>query len=290
MDIEEPTYRVIEGDNLAVLRALPAGCVDLVYLDPPFNTGARQRLRSLAMSAVPEAEAADPGVSRGFGGRPYRASVRSSASYADQYDDYLAFLLPRLTEIRRVLRATGSMYLHLDPRESHYAKVACDQLFGRDSFINEVIWAYDFGGRGLRRWPAKHDTILWYAKEASSYYFDLSASDRLPYLAPGLVGAEKSARGKTPTDVWWSTIVPTSGHERTGYPTQKPLSILRRIVASSCPPGGLVLDPFAGSGTTGAAAAELSRRFLLIDQNPQAIAVMRRRFAALPVSFESPPA
>lgn len=286
MESDEPVGRVISGDNLAVLAGVADGCIDLAYLDPPFNTGATRNLRSLSVSAVPESEAGNSGVRRGFGGRSYRTAVRSQASYADRYDDYLGFLAPRLAEIRRVLAPTGSMYLHLDPRESHYAKVALDELFGRDCFLNELIWAYDFGGRGTRRWPAKHDVILWYARVPDGQYFDLAASDRLPYLAPALVGATKAARGKTPTDVWWSTIVPTGGHERTGYPTQKPLAILRRIVISSSPPGGLVLDPFAGSGTTGAAAAEAGRRFLLIDSNPAAIAVMRRRFAGLEVSFE----
>ena len=264
--------RIVLADNLTVLKSLPDGSIDLVYIDPPFNTGKRQTLRRLR--TVHDEEAGDR---TGFGGRRYRTIQLGSASYLDVHDDYLDFLEPRLVEIRRVLRPSGSLYLHLDYREVHYAKVLADALFGRESFLNEVIWAYDYGARTTRRWPAKHDSILVYVKDPERYWFDAEAVDRIPYMAPGLVGAEKAARGKLPTDTWWQTIVPTGGFERTGYPTQKPVAVLRRIVAASCPAGGLVADFFAGSGTAGAAALELGRRFLLVDSNPDAVAVMARR-------------
>jgi site-specific DNA-methyltransferase (adenine-specific) len=210
-----------------------------------------------------------------------------SSSYLDVFDDYLEFLEPRLREFRRVLKPTGTLYVHLDYREVHYCKVLLDGIFGRACFLNEVIWSYDYGGRTRRRWPPKHDTILVYVQDPKQYYFDADAAERIPYMAPGLVGAEKAAIGKRPTDSWWHTIVPPGGKERTGYPTQKPLGILRRIVRTSSPPGGLVADFFAGSGTTGIAAYESGRAFVLVDDSPEAAAVMRRRFAAIPdVSYE----
>jgi site-specific DNA-methyltransferase (adenine-specific) len=222
----------------------------------------------------------DPAGDRtGFQGQRYLTLRLGSTSYVDVHDDYLAFLEPRLREFSRVLKPTGSVYVHLDFREVHYCKVLLDTIFGRECFLNEIVWAYDYGGRTRRRWPPKHDTILMYVKDPRQYYFDLETVDRIPYLAPGLVGPEKAARGKTPTDTWWQTIVPTNGRERTGYPTQKPLAILRRIVQASSPPGGLVADFFAGSGTTGAACLALDRRFLLVDNSPDAVRVMRQRFA-----------
>jgi site-specific DNA-methyltransferase (adenine-specific) len=276
--------RVVLADNLDVLRSLPDGSIDLVYVDPPFNTGKRQTLRRLRTVADPEG-----GDRTGFGGRRYRSIELGSQSWLDVSDDYLDFLEPRLAEIRRVLCPAGSLYLHLDYREVHYARVLCDAIFGRGCFLNEIIWAYDYGARSRRRWPPKHDNILVYVKDPDGYWFDSEAVDRIPYMAPGLVGPEKAARGKLPTDTWWHTIVSPGGSERTGYPTQKPVGLLRRVVAASCPPGGLVADFFAGSGTTGAAAIELGRRFLLVDSNPEAVEVMRRRFAARPdVAFAAP--
>jgi site-specific DNA-methyltransferase (adenine-specific) len=264
--------RIVLADNLTVLASLPDDSIDLVYVDPPFNTGKRQTLRRLR--TIRDEVAGDR---VGFAGRRYRTVQLGSLSYLDIHDDYLDFLEPRLVEIRRVLAPTGSLYLHLDPREVHYARVLADAIFGRERFLNEVIWAYDYGARTKRRWPAKHDNILVYVKDPKRYWFDAEAVERIPYMAPGLVGPEKAARGKLPTDTWWQTIVPPGGAERTGYPTQKPVAVLRRIVAASCPPGGLVADFFAGSGTTGAAALELGRRFLLVDSNPEAVAVMTGR-------------
>jgi site-specific DNA-methyltransferase (adenine-specific) len=274
---------VVQADNLDVLANLDDGCIDLIYVDPPFNTGQRQALQRI--HTVRD----EAGDRTGFQGRRYRTLlVGTSTGFLDVHDDYLAFLEPRLREFSRVLKPTGSLYVHLDFREVHYCKVLLDTIFGRECFLNEIIWAYDYGGRTRRRWPPKHDTILVYVKDPCQYYFELSAVDRIPYLAPGLVGPEKAARGKTPTSVWWHTIVPTAGRERTGYPTQKPLTILRRIVQASSPPGGLVADFFAGSGTTGAACLALGRRFLLVDTSPEAIQVMARRFAGYPdVAFSA---
>ena len=265
---------VIAGDNLEVLSGLPDGCADLVYIDPPFNTGqtrSHTRLRTVA----------DAGGDRtGFGGRRYRSVPVGTSAYLDVFDDWLGFLAPRLAELHRLLAIHGSLYLHVDWRESHYAKVLGDAVFGRDNFLNEVVWAYDYGGRTRRRWPPKHDVLLVWVRDRRRYFFDSGEVERIPYMAPALAGATKAARGKLPTDTWWHTIVPTAGPERTGYPTQKPLGVLRRVVAASCVPGGVVLDAFAGSGTAGAAALELGRRFILVDSNPAALRVMRRRLGA----------
>jgi DNA modification methylase len=266
---------VLLGDNLELLAELDGGIFQLAYLDPPFNTGKVQRRKTLATVA-----AAD-GDRTGFQGRRYATSVLAESSYADEFDDYLGFLEPRLREVRRLLCDSGTLYLHIDYREAHYAKLLLDELFGRDCFLNEIIWAYDYGARPRRRWPAKHDTILVYVKDPDRYWFDAEAVEREPYMAPGLVTAEKAARGKLPTDVWWHTIVSPTGKEKTGYPTQKPEGVLRRIVQASSRPGDWCLDCFAGSGTLGAVAAALGRRFVLIDSNPEAVAVAKRRIAAV---------
>jgi site-specific DNA-methyltransferase (adenine-specific) len=265
---------IVAGESLALLTRLPDGCAGLVYADPPFNTGSRRdgfRLRTQRDA---------DGDRAGFGGVTYRSHRTDVASFDDSFDDYTGWLRPRLEESRRILAAHGTLYLHVDPRESHYCKVLLDRVFGRDCFINEVIWAYDYGARTTSRWPAKHDVILVYARNAGAHHFDLAEVERIPYMAPGLQTRERAARGKTPTDVWWHTIVPTNSRERTGYPTQKPLGILRRIVAASSRADDLVLDWCAGSGTTGVAARELRRRFVVCDSSADAIAVMRRRLGS----------
>lgn len=262
---------VVQGDNLAVLPRLPDASFQLIYIDPPFNTGSARRRDTIATRRDPD------GDRTGFGGNRYASEVLARHAYADSFDDYLAFLEPRLREARRLLAASGTLYVHLDWREAHYAKLLLDQVFGRDAFLNEIIWSYDFGGRAKDRWPSKHDTILVYVKTPGAHYFDQDAITRIPYLAPGLVGGEKAARGKLPTDVWWHTIVPTNGREKTGYPTQKPEGVLRRVLEPSTKPGDWVLDFFAGSGTTGAVARELGRHFVLVDSNPAAVEIMRRR-------------
>ncbi|HEY4009202.1 MAG TPA: site-specific DNA-methyltransferase [Acidobacteriaceae bacterium] len=265
------------GDNLPLLESLPSDSVPLIYIDPPFNTGTTQkRTRISVRRASAESAAA---TRNGFGDARYEVTHHASPDYADTFDDYIAFLRPRVIEAHRLLTPNGSLFLHLDARESHYAKLMLDEIFGRDCFRNEIIWAYDYGGKPRSRWPAKHDNILWYTRSPTHYTFHFDAIDRIPYMAPDLVGPEKAARGKIPTDVWFITVVPTNSREKTGYPTQKPLKLLERIVRVHSSPGDLVLDFFAGSGTTGVAAANLGRRFLLIDSSPDAIAVMRKRLA-----------
>jgi site-specific DNA-methyltransferase (adenine-specific) len=264
------------GDNLEILPRFADETFQLVYADPPFNTGKTQTRRTIAV------EAAADGDRAGFGGRRYRTRLLAQSSYRDAYDDYLGFLEPRLREIRRLLAPTGTLYLHLDYREAHYCKLLLDEVFGRDSFLNEIVWVYDYGARSRRRWPAKHDTILVYVKDPRRYVFDAGAVDREPYMAPALVGPEKAARGKLPSDAWWHTIVSPTGHEKTGYPTQKPEGIVRRMLQASTRLGDWCLDPFAGSGTLGAVARRLGRRFVLIDSNPEAVAVAARRLDAVP--------
>ncbi len=277
MPLRRPTHdEVILGDNLPVLEGFAHESFQLIYIDPPFNTGRRQTRRTLATTS----EGEGGGDRTGFGGRRYRTRLLSESSYADHFEDYLAFLMPRFEQARRLLTRSGTFYLHVDYREAHYCKLALDEVFGRECFLNEIVWAYDYGARSKRSWPAKHDTILVYVKTAGGHHFDAEAVDREPYMAPGLVTAEKAARGKLPTDVWWHTIVPTNGREKTGYPTQKPEGILRRIVQASTAEGDWCLDFFAGSGTLGAVAARLGRRYVLIDENPGAVAVMRARLDA----------
>jgi len=263
---------VVHGDCRDVLPTLPNGSFQLIYIDPPFNTGKVQTRRTLTTVRNDES-----GDRTGFAGRRYSTVEQARHGYLDVFDDYLGFLEPLLVEARRLLTESGTLYLHIDYREAHYVKLLLDAVFGRDAFLNELIWAYDFGGRARDRWPAKHDTIFVYVRTPGRHFFDQDAVERIPYLAPGLVGPEKAARGKLPTDVWWHTIVPTAGREKTGYPNQKPAGILRRVVQASSRPGDRVLDFFAGSGTTGAVAAELDRRFVLIDENPAAVEVMRAR-------------
>ncbi|MFT2711843.1 MULTISPECIES: DNA-methyltransferase [Clavibacter] len=323
---------VIHAENLEAVRALPDGAFQLIYLDPPFNTGRTQERQNLTVTrspdpdpdeaAVPAAAPADatpgaappaapspearptlatasvatpepvrpPGARLGFHGRSYDSVKGMLYGFDDSFADYWDFLEPRLIEAWRLLHPTGTLYLHLDYREVHYAKVVLDALFGRRSFLNEIVWAYDYGAKSRRRWPAKHDTILVYVKDPVRYRFDSEGVDREPYMAPGLVTPEKRERGKLPTDVWWHTIVSPTGREKTGYATQKPLGVLRRIVQASSRPGDWVLDFFAGSGTTGAAARELGRRFVLVDENPQAIDVMRARLEGAGTVFVAPDA
>jgi site-specific DNA-methyltransferase (adenine-specific) len=254
--------------------------VQLVYIDPPFNTGRKQTRGKSETSRV------ETGGRVGFKGQHYEIIRETVLSYDDEFADYWSFLEPRLEEAWRVLNETGTLYLHLDYREAHYAKVLLDALFGRDCFLNEIIWAYDYGGKAKNRWPAKHDTILVYVKDPKKYFYSNADVDREPYMAPGLVTPEKVALGKLPTDVWWHTIVSPTGKEKTGYPTQKPEGILRRVIQASSKPGDLVLDFFAGSGTTGAVAAALGRKFILIDQNPESIEVISTRLKTAGVDFE----
>jgi len=266
---------VVHADNADYLGTLPDASFTMIYVDPPFNTGRVQRRQQTRM--VRAVDGAGDRV--GFKGLSYSTVKGLLSSYDDVFEDYWDFLAPRLAEAWRLLADDGTLYLHLDYREVHYAKVMLDALFGRDCFLNEIIWAYDYGARTKRKWPAKHDNILVYVKNPSGYFFSSDEVDREPYMAPGLVTAEKVALGKLPTDVWWHTIVSPTGKEKTGYPTQKPEGLLRRTVAASSREGDWVLDFFAGSGTLGAVAGKLGRRFVCIDSNPQAISVMRARLA-----------
>ncbi|WP_022883614.1 DNA-methyltransferase [Glaciibacter superstes] len=274
--------RVVHADNLAVLPGLPDESFTLIYLDPPFNTGRIQKRQSTTSVRRTGVAGQAVGTITGFKGQRYEHIKGDLLGYDDEFDDYWGFLEPRLLEAWRLLADDGTLYLHLDYREAHYAKVLLDALFGRDCFLNEIIWAYDYGGKSKSRWPTKHDTILVYVKNPAGYYFDSATVDREPYMAPGLVTPEKVLKGKLPTDVWWHTIVSPTGKEKTGYPTQKPAGVLRRIVQASSREGDWVLDFFAGSGTTGQVAASLGRRFVLIDENQEAITVMQARLAALP--------
>ena len=264
--------KIYFGDNLTILKKLSDESIDLIYIDPPFNTGRQQTRKQI------KTVRSEKGDRTGFQGKRYETIKLGSQGYQDSFEDYLTFLEPRLKEAHRLLKPNGSLFFHIDYREVHYCKVLLDQIFGRECFLNEIIWAYDYGARTRKKWPPKHDNILWYAKDPGNYIFNYEEIERIPYMAPGLVGEEKAKRGKLPTDTWWHTIVGTNSKEKTGYPTQKPLGIIRRIIRASSRPGDTVLDFFAGSGTTGAACLELGRNFILIDNNTQSLQVMARRF------------
>ena len=270
-------HQLYYGDNLEILQAYVSDeSINLIYIDPPFNTGKLQQRTEI------QVEQNAVGDRVGFQGKTYRTHKGKTTRYTDKFessDAYLQFLRPRFEEAYRVLHPSGSFFLHIDYREVHYCKVLLDEIFGRESFVNEIIWAYDYGGRSKSKWPAKHNNILWYAKTPDHYTFNFDEMDRIPYMAPGLVGKAKAARGKTPTDVWWHTIVSTHGSEKTGYPTQKPLGILNRIVKVHSSPGDTLLDFFAGSGTLGASAALHNRASILIDNNIPAINLIMDRMA-----------
>jgi site-specific DNA-methyltransferase (adenine-specific) len=259
------------GDNLDIIRAFPDASFDLIYIDPPFNTGKTQARTQI------QTVRDDDGDRVGFQGKRYRTVRIGTKAYSDSFSDYLEFLEPRLEEARRLLTPHGSFFLHIDYREVHYCKVLLDSIFGRESFINEIIWAYDYGARAKRRWSPKHDTLLGYAKDPENYTYRYDDIDRIPYMAPGLVGPEKAERGKTPTDTWWNTIVSPNGKEKTGYPTQKPRAIIDRIVMVHSNPGDRLLDFFAGSGTFGESAVRLGRSAVLVDSNHEAMDVMAKR-------------
>ncbi len=270
--------KIYFGDNLSILQSLSSASIALIYIDPPFNTGKAQSRTQI------KTVRSDDGDRTGFKGQRYKTVRLGQRAFADTFnssEEFLAFLEPRLGEAKRLLTSDGSLYFHIDYREVHTCKILLDEIFGRECFLNEIIWAYDYGARTKKKWPPKHDNILWYAKDPDNYIFNYDEIERIPYMAPGLVGPEKAARGKTPTDVWWHTIVSPTGKEKTGYPTQKPLGILKRIIQASSRPGDIVLDFFAGSGTTGEAAHLLGRKFILIDNNLEALEVMRRRLARI---------
>lgn len=252
--------KVYFGDNLPILKELSSEFIDLIYIDPPFNTG-RVQLRK-----------------RSHVDKTGNRVEDETFGYQDSFEDFIDFLEPRLIEAWRILKPTGSIFVHLDWHEVHYIKVLMDKMFGRKNFMNEIIWSYDYGGRSKSKWSAKHDNILWYVKDPKHYTFNYDAIDRIPYLAPERQSKEKAEMGKTPTDVWWHTIVHTNGKEKTGYATQKPRGIIDRIVKVHSNPGDRLLDFFAGSGTFGESAATFNRNAILIDSNPDAIRVMQKRF------------
>lgn len=264
--------RVYFGDNLEILNQVGDGSIDLIYIDPPFNTGKSQSRTQIKTSRT------ENGDRKGFQGNSYQTIELGTKQYSDAFDDYQAFICPRLEEAYRLLAPNGALYFHIDYREVHYCKIWLDQIFGRECFINEIVWIYDYGAKPKNRWPPKHDNILYYVKDPNNYIFNVNDIDREPYMAPGLVGPEKAARGKLPTDSWWHSIVGTNSRERTGYPTQKPIGLINRIIQASSNPGDTVLDFFAGSGTVGESCLKLGRSFILVDNNLEALKIMGKRF------------
>jgi len=223
---------------------------NLIYIDPPFNTGKRQERK--------------------------RVDIKSFG-YDDSWSNYYGMMNRALVGCWKTLADDGSLLLHVDYREVHYLKVMLDQVFGRECFMNEIIWSYDYGARSKKRWSPKHDNILWYAKDPKKYTFNYGQIKRIPYMAPGLVGKEKAAKGKPQTDVIWHTIVPTNGKEKTGYATQKPIGLIEQFIRVHSNPGDVVMDCFCGSGTTGEAAAKNDRGFVMCDSNKDAVEITKKR-------------
>lgn len=258
------------AEALKVLQSVPDNHIDMIYTDPPFGTGTVQETQ-----------------------RKIDNRIFEKMGYSDKYVNYMDFLVPHLMQLHRVLKETGTMYLHLDYRWVHYVKVECDKIFGYDNFLNEIVWSYNYGGRGKDRWPAKHDTILVYVKNRGKHTFNWDNIDRIPYAAPELqhVGRTKEeaekriAMGQVPTDVWTMSIVGTASKDRTGYPNQKPIKLIERAIRASSNPGEIVLDVFCGSGTTGVAATNLGREFVMSDNNPQAINVAQQRLNKIGAVF-----
>ena len=263
------------GDCLNILPQFSNESIDLIYIDPPFNTGVDRVYNKIQLNKGDKTRI-------GFGGKIYKYETVSTKTYKDNFDknQYLEFIKKCIIESHRLLKNTGSIFLHIGQLVSHRVRILLDEVFGEDNFINEIVWAYDFGGRSRNRFPRKHDLIYWYSK-TKNYKFFREQIDRLPYMAPGLVSPEKREKGKLPTDVWWLTIVPTNSKERTGYPTQKPEKLLERIIKATTAEGDLVMDFFAGSGTTGYVAGKLNRNFILIDNNPQAVEIIKNRLSQL---------
>lgn len=271
--------KIYHSDNLPILQSLKNSSVDLIYIDPPFNTGRKQSRTRL--KTVQD----DSGDRVGYKGKKYKTLKLDSKAYDDSFEDFESFIKPRMQEAYRILKPFGSLFFHIDYREAHYCKIWLDEIFSRECFQNEIIWAYDYGARSKKKWSAKHDSIFWYTKNPTIYTYNYDAIDRVPYMAPSLVGKAKAKKGKTPTDVWWHTIVSPTGKEKTGYPTQKPLGIINRIINVHSNEGDTVCDFFAGSGTVGASAHKLGRNALLVDKNQQAIDVMLKRFENISISL-----
>ena len=299
-----PVFRntLYTSDNLYVLLGLDSGLVDLIYLDPPFNSkrtysapvgskaaGAsfkdmwtwkdvdEHNLDSLAVS--------HPDLTKFIAGA---GEIHGKPMMA-----YLTYMSQRVVEMRRVLKDTGSFYLHCDPTAGHYLKIMLDGIFGKKNFIAEIIWSYAWGVRTTRRWNRKHDVILMYAK-SRIFTFNYSAvmekrrEEVLRRLEFGSASATMAAdRGKSgdrtmalPTDVWYIPTLNAMSKERTGYPTQKPLDLLKRIVLASSNEGDVVMDPFCGCATTCVAAQQLGRKWIGIDVEEQARNVLIRRLSS----------
>jgi len=276
--------RIVCGDAFAEASRIADGALDAIYIDPPFGTGIVRT------------------------GRGHRYADR-----ADDPDAFVAWLSPLLVESRRVLAAHGSMFVHLDYRAVHYVKVALDRLFGRERFVNEIVWCYAVGGKGRRGFGRKHDTILWYARGADWAFFPDAV--RVPRRggshmrvvldgdAPiqektdrktGRVYRYPVAAGKVPED-WWADVetLNHSDRERTGWPSQKPERLVERIIRAVTEPDDRVADWFAGSGTTAAVAQRLARRFITVDREAAAIDVcvarLRAQGRALALAGSPPP-
>ena len=281
--------RLLLGDCLDVMKGMDTGSIDLIYSDPPYNTGVDWGEFNDEWSPddvkgewLVELEAAHPSITLLI-----KIIMREKGLGAWSY---MAMILVRLFEMRRILKDSGSIYIHVDQGMSHYVKLGMDIIFGRHKFQNEIIWAYRTGGVSKSRFARKHDNIFFYTK-TEKYTFN--ESKEKSYVSAASAGMKAYGhKGKeymlmedeggvyrqvVMRDVWHIDATGTVSHERLGYPTQKPLELLKRIVAASSNEGDVVLDPFCGSGTTLLAAQSMNRRWIGIDKNPNAIRIAESR-------------
>ena len=280
------------GDCKDVMKNFPGECVDLIYLDPPF----------FSQKKYEDFWIVDKISKVGFSDKDWE-KLRSSIepNILKQYEDiekrwkgghkgiyvYIAYMRERLEQCWRVLKPTGSIYLHCDWHAGHYLKVMMDEVFGYNNFQNEVVWYYTAGARGKHNWARKHDTILFYTK-SNKWIFNWkdvaepfeSGMTEWRYTKGGQKGKEMPI-GRVPADVFQIQILNTMADERLGYPTQKPEALLEKIIKASSNEGDLVLDPFCGCGTTIAVAKRLKRNFIGIDISRTACDVMNKRLGGL---------
>lgn len=272
-EIPEHPNRLIAGDNLLAMAALLSdsedhesyrGKVDLIYIDPPFDSKADYWSKILLPAD------ADDVTGVKVDKRPTTAEqVAYSDTWKNGTESYLRMMVPRLVLMRELLKDSGSIYVHLDWHISHYVKIVLDEIFRRGNFLNEVVWVYGLGGSSARYWPRKHDVLMWYSKVTDNHYF---RADMIPATSQRMKGQDK----KVP-DYWDIPSINNQAKERLKFKTQKPEKLLERVVRSSCPEGGLVADFFVGSGTTAAVAEKLGRRWIAVDQGKPAVMITRKR-------------
>jgi site-specific DNA-methyltransferase (adenine-specific) len=290
------TNTLYTNDNLFILSGLNSNLVDLIYLDPPFNS---KRIYSAPIGSKAAGssfkdmwtweDVNEEYLNALAENYPALAEFIASigAIHSEAMKAYLTYMARRIIEMYRILKDTGSLYLHCDPTASHYLKVVLDEIFGKNNFRNEITWCYGSGGASKSHFSRKHDTIFWYSK-SQKIIFNID-DVREPYSSPEKSATPKKVGdkeyikmnplGRIPFDWWQIPILTNSAKERTGYPTQKPLALLHRIIKASSNEGDIVMDPFCGCATTCVAAQQLGRKWIGIDIAEQCADVLVDRLS-----------